>query len=75
MKPVVDGLKEKYGSKIDFYRWDPSADAQGADLANKIDAQYVPTFVFFNAKGEKVDEIVGGVPEATLKAKLDALLK
>jgi len=75
MKPVVDGLKARYAGKIDFFRWDPSVDQQGNDLATKLNAQYSPTFVFFNAKGEKVDMIVGGVPEATLKAKLDALIK
>ena len=75
MKPVVDRLKEQYKGKITFYRWDPNTDRQGNDLATKINAEYVPTFVFFNAKGEKVDMIVGGVEEATLKAKLNALLQ
>ena len=75
MKPVVDRLKEQYKGKITFYRWDPSVDQQGNDLANKLKAEYVPTFVFFNAKGEKVDMIVGGVEEAALKAKLDALVQ
>ena len=75
MKPVVDRLKEQYKGKIDFYRWDPGVDPQGNDLATKINAQYVPTFVFFNAKGEKVDMIVGGISETTLRAKLDTLLQ
>ena len=75
MKPVVDRLKEQYQGKITFYRWDPGVDQQGNELATKLKAEYVPTFVFFNAKGEKVDMIVGGVDEATLKTKLDALLQ
>ena len=75
MKPVVDRLKEQYKGKIDFYRWDASTDPQGSDLATKLNAQYVPTFVFFNAKGDKVDMLVGGVTEDVLKAKLDALLQ
>ena len=75
MKPVVDGLKEQYKGKIDFFRWDPSVDQQGNDLANAVKAEYVPTFVFFNAKGEKVDMVVGGMDKAALQAKLDALLK
>jgi len=75
MKPVVDRLKEQYKGKIDFYRWDPGVDAEGADLANKLRAEYVPTFVFFNAKGEKVDMVVGGMDETTLNSKLAALVK
>jgi thioredoxin-like negative regulator of GroEL len=75
MKPVVDRLKEQYKGKITFYRWDPGVDQQGADLANQLKAEYVPTFVFFNAKGEKVDMVVGGMDEATLKAKLDSLIQ
>ena len=75
MKPVVDRLKEQYKDKITFYRWDPGVDQQGNDLATKLKAEYVPTFVFFNAKGEKVDMVVGGIEEATLKSKLDALLQ
>ena len=75
MKPVVDRLKEQYKDKITFYRWDPSVDQQGNDLATKLNAEYVPTFVFFNAKGEKVDMVVGGIEETTLKNKLDALLQ
>jgi len=75
MKPVVDRLKDRFKGKIDFRRYDVNSDQTGQQLADALGAQYVPSFVFFNAKGEKVDMIVGGVPETTLKAKLDTLLQ
>lgn len=73
MAPVVDRLKEQYKGRIEFRRFDVTSDPNAIKLADAVGAQYVPTFLFFNAEGEKVDMVVGGMTEAQLRAKLDAL--
>ena len=73
MKPVVDRLRSKYAGRVEFRRYDVTKDLAGISMANQLGAEYVPTFVFFDSKGVKVDMIVGGATEDALKAKLDAL--
>ncbi|TDB38120.1 MAG: thioredoxin [Actinobacteria bacterium] len=73
MKPVVDGLKKEYEGKVEFKLYNVEKDAEGAALANKLGAQFVPTFEFVNADGSINKEIVGEVSEAQLRQQLDAL--
>jgi thiol-disulfide isomerase/thioredoxin len=75
MAPIVDRLKQQFKGKIEFRRYDVTTDATGQQLADAVGAQYVPTFLFFDAKGQKSDMVVGGMTEATLKAKLDTLAR
>jgi len=73
MKPVVDGLKKQYEGKVEFKLYNVEKDADGANLANQLGAQFVPTFEFVNADGSIAKEIVGEVTEAQLRQQLDAL--
>jgi thiol-disulfide isomerase/thioredoxin len=73
MAPLVERLKQQFKGKVEFRRYDVTTDQAGQQLADAVGAQYVPTFLFFDARGAKVDMVVGGMPEATLKAKLAAL--
>jgi thiol-disulfide isomerase/thioredoxin len=73
MKPVVDRLREQYKGRVEFRTYDVTKDLTGISLADQLGAQYVPSFVFFDSEGVKVDMVVGGATEAALKTKLDAL--
>ncbi len=73
MKPVVDGLKQEYEGTVEFKLYDVEKSAEGADLATKYGAQFVPTFVFLNADGTTSETIVGAVTKAQMKAALDKL--
>jgi thiol-disulfide isomerase/thioredoxin len=73
MAPLVERLKQQNKGKIEFRRYDVTTDATGQQLADAVGAQYVPTFLFFDSKGAKVDMVVGGMTEAALKAKLAVL--
>jgi thioredoxin-like negative regulator of GroEL len=74
MKPVVDGLVQKYAGKYDIKRMDLSdGDATATRLADSYGVEYVPTFVFLNADGSLANKIVGAVPVDQLEAELAKL--
>lgn len=68
--PVVESLSEKYKDRFKFCRLN-------VDENPKTAAQYsimsIPTLMFFK-DGKAVDTVVGAVPEAALKSKIDELL-
>jgi thioredoxin-related protein len=72
MKPVVDRLSKQF-SNVEFRRYNMENSQEGQQLAQQVGAQYVPTFLFFDSKGNKVDMVVGGMTEAALKGKIAAL--
>lgn len=72
MKPVVDGLAQRYSGKIEFRRLDANAQST-QQLADTFGVQYVPTFVFIDKNGNRTDEVVGEMTQADLAKKLDAL--
>jgi thiol-disulfide isomerase/thioredoxin len=73
MKPLVEGLEKQYGDKIEFRRLNVETDKAGVDLANELNVQYVPTFMFVNADGVVSKQTVGALDEAQFKAALEAL--
>jgi thiol-disulfide isomerase/thioredoxin len=72
MKPVVDRLSKQF-SNVEFRRYNVENSQEGQQLAQQVGSQYVPTFLFFDSKGNKVDMVVGGMTEAALKAKIEQL--
>ena len=44
-----------------------------SDLAGKYNIQAVPTLIFFK-KGQKVNEVIGGMKEQDLDANIKAIL-
>ncbi len=74
MKPLVERLKQEYAGKVEFRRYVDAEDPVGNQLAEQLNVQYVPTFVFVNADGSMSGQpIVGGVDVSVLKQRLDAL--
>ncbi|MFA5844192.1 MAG: thioredoxin family protein [Coriobacteriia bacterium] len=70
---MVDRLEKEYQGKVEFRRYDVDKDAEGQKLASRFNAQYVPTFVLLNKDGSTAQTLVGEMPEARLRAALDAL--
>ncbi len=72
MKPVVDGLAKRYDGKVEF-RLLNADDSATQQLADTFGVQYVPTFVFTDKNGNRVDEVVGELSEQDFAKKLDSL--
>jgi thiol-disulfide isomerase/thioredoxin len=74
MAPVVDRLIKDYAGKVEIRVLDTGkSDAEMERLATEYSIQYVPTFIFLNSDGSKAEMVVGETPEASMRAKLDAL--
>ncbi len=68
--PVVEELAKEYGEKANFVKVNTD---ENADLARKFKIRGIPTLIFFK-DGEVKDQIVGAVPKAQLKTKIDSLI-
>ena len=74
MKPVVDRLTKEYAGTVDVLTMDLSgSNANAEKLANDLGVEYVPTFFFVAPDGTVRDTVVGGMTEADMRKKLDAL--
>lgn len=69
MLPIVEKLAAEYEGKAYIYKM--NADTDGA-LAAGMGVMSIPTMIFFK-DGEEKDRVIGAVPEATLRGKLDGL--
>jgi thioredoxin 1 len=70
VSPIYDKLSEEY-THFKFCKIDVDQNPQTARHYNIVS---IPMQMFFN-DGEKVDEILGAVPEHVIKAKVDEILK
>jgi thioredoxin 1 len=70
VSPVYDTLSEEY---VDFKFCKLNVD-ENPQMAAKYQIMSIPMQMFF-ADGEKVDEILGAVPEQTIRAKVDEVLQ
>jgi thioredoxin 1 len=68
--PVVEELAKEYEGKATFFKLNTD---ENPDLASRYKIRGIPTLMFFK-NGQIVEQIVGVVPKAQLKAKLDTLL-
>ena len=69
--PIIEELATEYDGKVKVGKLD--ADVAGA-TAQKYRVVSIPTILFFKG-GQLVDQVVGAVPKATLKAKIDASIQ
>lgn len=70
MGPVLEQLSAEYGERAKILKVDIDA---SADLAMEYQIMSVPNMIFFK-NGEKQDAVIGAVPAAVLKEKLDRLV-
>ncbi len=68
--PVVEELAKEYEGNVNFVKVNTD---ENADLASKYNIRGIPTLMFFK-EGKMVEQVVGAVPKAQLKSKIDALL-
>ncbi|MBA7473422.1 Thioredoxin 1 [subsurface metagenome] len=70
VEPVINSLAEKYRGRFKFCRLNVD---ENPKTAAKYRIMSIPTLMFFK-DGEAVDTVIGAVPEAVLKPKMDELL-
>ncbi len=68
--PLIDELAEEYDGKIKFTKVDVDDNPQ---TAMQYGIRSIPTLLFFKG-GAPVDQVVGVVPKAALKKRLDEAL-
>jgi thioredoxin-like negative regulator of GroEL len=74
MEPVVDRLEQEFEGEIEFRLLNFDHDEDAAAEGDRFGVRYVPTFVFLDSDGEQVDLVVGALPEADLRSKLESIL-
>ena len=71
ISPVIEQLSKEYEGKVKFVKVDTDANQE---LAMQFGIMSIPTVMFF-AKGKVEDIVIGAVPAAVFKTKLEALVK
>lgn len=71
IEPVIHQLSKEYDGKVKFVKVDTDANQE---LAVQFGIMSIPTVMFFS-KGKVEDIVIGAVPAAVLKTKLEALVK
>jgi thioredoxin 1 len=68
--PIVEELASEYDGKLKVCKLNTD---ENPDIASKYRIMGIPTLMFFK-NGTVVDQVVGAVPKAQLKSKIDSLL-
>ena len=68
--PLIHKLSEEYQGKVKFVKVDTDANQE---LAMQFGIMSIPTVMFFS-KGKVEDIVIGAVPAAVLKGKVESLL-
>jgi thioredoxin 1 len=69
--PIVDEIAKEYTGKLKVLKLNTD---ENPDVAGKYRIMGIPTLMFFKG-GQTVDQVVGAVPKAQLKVKVDTLLE
>lgn len=68
--PMVEDLAEEYDGKVTFVKLDVDANPE---TSLKFGIRSIPTLLVFK-NGKPVDQVIGAVPKAVLKKRLDGAL-
>ena len=69
--PVVEELAEEYEGKFNFTKVDVDANPK---KAMQFGIRSIPTLLIFKG-GQVADQVIGAVPKAVLKKKIDKVLE
>ena len=68
--PVLDELAQEYDGKVKFTKLDVDSSPQ---IAVRYGVRSIPTLLVFKG-GSPVDQVVGAVPKAVIKKRLDSAI-
>ena len=68
--PIVEDLAEEYDGKVSFAKVDVDSNP---NIAMKFGIRSIPTLLVFK-DGAPIDQVVGAVPKAVLKKRLESAL-
>jgi thioredoxin 1 len=71
VSPIYDKFSEEYEGKFKFCKINVD---ENQDTARKYQIMSIPMQMFF-VNGKQVDEILGAVPEHTIRTMVDGILK
>ena len=71
VSPIYDKLSEEYDGRFKFCKINVDENKQTAE---KYQIMSIPMQMFF-ADGQKIDEILGAVPEHTIRTMVDSILQ
>ena len=71
IEPIMHQFSKEYDGRIKFVKVDTDANQE---LAMQFGIMSIPTVMFFS-KGKVEDIVIGAVPAAVLKSKLETLVK
>lgn len=69
--PITEKLSQEYGGKVKFCKLNVDENLQ---TARKYQVMSIPLLLFFQ-DGEQVDSVLGAVPEAMIRPKVEALVQ
>ena len=73
MKPILDGIEEKYGGDFTVVRIN-NATAEGREIARERGILGQPTLLFFDKTGQEVRKLMGFQSSQTLEKEIDRIL-
>ena len=73
MKPIVDGLEEKYGGDFKVVRIN-NATAEGKEVARESGILGQPTLLFFDKTGRETRRLMGFQNSQILEKEIDRIL-
>jgi len=68
--PVTERLSEEYADRVKFCKLNVD---NNPEMARKYQVMSIPILLFFQ-DGQQVDSVLGAVPEAMIKPKVESLL-
>ena len=68
--PVTEKLSEEYADRVKFCKLNVD---ENPEMARKYGVMSIPLLLFFKG-GQQVDSVLGAVPEAMIKPKVESLL-
>ena len=68
--PVTEKLSQEYVGKVKFCKLNVD---ENPEMARKYQVMSIPLLIFFK-DGKQVDTVLGAVPEAVIRPKVEALL-